>query len=74
MRISHRHRFVFFANPKTGSSSVREVIDPYSDVCPPRNYAMRTSENPFYPHMPPAEAFSILFIGGYWLALPHGLY
>jgi hypothetical protein len=56
MRISHRYRFVFFANPKTGSSSVREVIDPYSDIRPPRNYAMRTRENPFYPHIPPAEA------------------
>jgi hypothetical protein len=56
MRISHRHRFVFFANPKTGSSSVRRFLDPLSDVRPVRNYLERTAENPFYPHMPPAEA------------------
>lgn len=56
MRISHRYRFVFFANPKTGSSTVRQFLDPFSDVRPARNYRERTPENPFYPHMPPVEA------------------
>ena len=32
MRISHRHHFVFFAFPKTGSESVRHLLDPISDV------------------------------------------
>lgn len=56
MRISHRHRFVFFSNPKTGSSSVRQMLDPHSDFLPARNYLSRTPQNPFYPHMPPIEA------------------
>ena len=55
MRISHRHRFVFFASPKTGSSSVRRLLDPYTDVFPVLNYGLVTSENPFYPHMTPRE-------------------
>lgn len=32
MRISHKHKFVFFSNPKAASESVREALDPYSDV------------------------------------------
>ena len=32
MRISHRHRFIFFAFPKTGSRSLRKALQPYSDV------------------------------------------
>lgn len=56
MRISHRYRFVFFANPKTGSSTVRQLLDPYTDVHPVRNFCERTAANPFYPHMRPEEA------------------
>lgn len=56
MRISHRHRFVFFANPKAGSSTVRRLLDPYTDVHPVRNFRERTAANPFYPHMRPEEA------------------
>ncbi len=55
MRISHRYRFVFFANPKTGSSTVRQFLDPYADVHPARNFRERTPENPFHPHMRPEE-------------------
>lgn len=32
MRISHRHHFVFFSFPKTGSESVRRALNPLSDV------------------------------------------
>lgn len=56
MRISHRYRFVFFARPKTGSSSVRQFLDPYSDFLPVKNYLERTPDNPFYPHIRPVEA------------------
>lgn len=56
MRISHQHRFIFFSNPKTGSSTVRQFLNPYSDVIPVRNYQCLTDDNPFYPHMRPAEA------------------
>ena len=57
MRISHRHKFIFFANPKTGSESVGDYLDPLSDV---RGlvYAQTTPEFPFYSHMRPVEAVS----------------
>jgi hypothetical protein len=56
VRISHRHRFVFFSNPKAGSSTVRQLLDPHADVFPMRNVLEVTRENPFHPHMPPVEA------------------
>jgi len=55
MRISHKYKFIFFANPKTGSSSVRQFLNPYTDVQPVLNYLKRTPENPFYPHITPEE-------------------
>ena len=55
MRISHRYKFIFFANPKTGSSTVRQFLDPFSDVRAVINYQHITPENPFYPHIPPKE-------------------
>ena len=32
MRISHKHKFVFVAVPKTGCCSARNVLDGFSDV------------------------------------------
>lgn len=32
MRISYKHNFVFLANPRCGSSSVRQSLNSYSDV------------------------------------------
>ncbi|MEL7312472.1 MAG: sulfotransferase family 2 domain-containing protein [Pseudomonadota bacterium] len=54
MQISHKHKFVFFSFPKTGSESVRKMLGPYADieVVP---YWNRTEEQPFYSHMSPAE-------------------
>ena len=31
MQISHRYQFIFFSNPKTGSETVRKILEPYSD-------------------------------------------
>jgi hypothetical protein len=55
MKISHRYNFVFFCNPKTGSESVRDLLEPYSDFSS-TTYRQRTAENPFYSHMRPVEA------------------
>lgn len=56
MRISHRHRFIFFSFPKTASSTLRHFIDPVSDVRPVRRFTDVNPDNPFHPHMRPEEA------------------
>lgn len=58
MRISHRHRFVFFSNPKTGSESVRALLDPFSDVVGVPYWKI-TRNNPFYSHISPAEVIAL---------------
>ena len=54
MRISHRHRFVFFASPKTGSRSVRRVLDPHAEIHGRPAHEI-TADFPFYNHMRPIE-------------------
>jgi len=64
MRISHRYKFIFFCNPKTGSESVRELLGPYSDVSS-TIYLKRTPENPFYSHISPVETRNIFMKFGW---------
>jgi hypothetical protein len=54
MRISHQHRFVFFASPKTGSRSVRKLLDPYAEIHGRPAHEL-TADFPFYNHMRPVE-------------------
>ncbi len=54
MRISHRHRFVFFASPKTGSRSVRRLLDAHSEIHGRPAHEV-TADFPFYNHMRPVE-------------------
>ncbi len=58
MRISHKNKFIFFSNPKTGSESLREMLTPYSEVLdvPFQNTSL---ENPFYSHISPLEIKNI---------------
>ncbi len=51
MRISTQYKFIFFSNPKTGSESVRKILDPYSDIKDSKS----TKESPFDSHVAPSE-------------------
>ena len=56
MRISTDYNFIFFSNPKTGSESVRKILEPYSDI--KDNVINKQSQ--FRSHMPPKEV-KVLF-------------
>ena len=55
MRISHKYKFVFFANPKAASSTVRSLLEPHSDLVVP-NFPELAPGIPFRDHMRPAVA------------------
>lgn len=59
MRISHKNKFIFFSNPKTGSESLREMLTPYSEVFDVP-FKQVSKENPYYSHITPRE-MKILF-------------
>lgn len=58
MRLSHQHKFIFFANPKTGSKSMRGLLNPYNEIAD-RRFLQTTEEEPFYTHMRPIEVREI---------------
>jgi len=58
MRISHKKHFVFLATPRTSSTTVRKVLDQYSDV-KSVHITEITSEFPFYHHISAHELKTI---------------
>lgn len=58
MRVSHKNRFIFFSNPKTGSESLREMLSPYSEVFDVK-FLDINDDNPFYSHITPLEVKKI---------------
>lgn len=63
MLISHSRRLILFANPKTGSRSLRNLLQPLAEE-PIHPFRERTREQPFYPHMSPAEVLKTFEIQG----------
>lgn len=64
MRISHTYKFIFFANPRTGSTTVRDVLDEYSDILSV-HITEASAKFPFYHHITPLELKAIFMDRGW---------
>ncbi len=58
MRISHQHRFVFLAVPRTASTTLRRILDDYSDV-KSVHISRSRDDHPFYHHITARELIEI---------------
>jgi hypothetical protein len=64
VRISHKHRFVFLANPRAGSTTIRNVLDDYSDI-KSVHITNINEEHPFYNHITAKELKDIFDARGW---------
>ncbi len=59
MRISHKHKYMYFAKPKSASTTMRNLLNDHCDL---KNVDWsdirfeKNPPNPFYAHIPPFEA------------------
>ncbi|SNS55875.1 Sulfotransferase family protein [Ekhidna lutea] len=64
MILSHKHKFIFFSFPKTGSESVRALLKEFNEA-DVRVYKEIDEKNPFYSHISPIETLSIFNSNGW---------
>lgn len=59
MRISHKYKYMYFAKPKSASSTIRNLLNDHCDLQHVNFmdiYGENNPINPFYAHIPPFEA------------------